>query len=53
MDILITALITYMFYLLVIKKDTSKKFMIIFAIVIILNLVLFKIHATSTLPISL
>ncbi|WP_367881613.1 hypothetical protein [Lactobacillus sp. YT155] len=53
MDIIILLIMTYLFYLLAIKHDTSKKIFVLFSVVLVLVIILFKLHATSTLPISL
>ncbi|WEG74210.1 DUF5993 family protein [Vagococcus intermedius] len=53
MDIIILFLMTSLFYMLIVKKDTSWKVIMLWFVLIILSLILFKLHATSTLPISL
>ena len=53
MDIIILFIMSYLFYILAFKHDTSKKVLIIFAAVLVLDIILFKLQATSTLPISL
>ncbi|WP_164506076.1 DUF5993 family protein [Companilactobacillus insicii] len=53
MDIIILFIMSYLFYLLTFKHDTSKKVLIIFTVVLVLDIILFKLHATSQLPISL
>ncbi|WP_156519989.1 MULTISPECIES: DUF5993 family protein [Loigolactobacillus] len=53
MDIIILFIIAYLYYLLAIKQDTSNKILVLFGVVLVLCMILFKLHATSSLPISL
>ncbi|QIL46783.1 hypothetical protein G7081_06740 [Vagococcus coleopterorum] len=50
MDIIILFLMTALFYMLIVKKDTSWKMIGLWFIIFILSFILFKLHATSELP---
>ncbi|MCH4009388.1 DUF5993 family protein [Companilactobacillus sp.] len=53
MDIIIMIIITFMFLRMIIRGKVTKADFAMWAVICILVLVLFKLHATSTLPISL
>ncbi|WP_164505881.1 DUF5993 family protein [Companilactobacillus zhongbaensis] len=53
MDIIIMIIITLMFLRMIIRGKVTKLDFTLWAITCILILILFKLHATSTLPISL
>lgn len=53
MDIIIMIIITFMFLRMIIRGKVTKADFAMWAVTCILVLVLFKLHATSTLPISL
>jgi len=53
MDIIIFAIMSYLFYLLSIKHEISKRVLVIFTIVLILDIILYFLHSSSLLPISL
>ncbi|WP_164507304.1 DUF5993 family protein [Companilactobacillus furfuricola] len=53
MDIIIMIIITLMFLRMIIRGKVSKFDFTMWVVACILILILFKLHATSTLPISL
>ncbi|WP_155802172.1 DUF5993 family protein [Companilactobacillus versmoldensis] len=53
MDIIIMLIITIMFLRMIIRGKITKADFAMWALICVLVLILFKIHATSTLPISL
>ncbi|MFD1471788.1 DUF5993 family protein [Companilactobacillus mishanensis] len=53
MDIIIMIIITFMFLRMIIKGKVTKADFAMWALIAVLVLILFKLHATSTLPISL
>ncbi|SBO17773.1 conserved hypothetical protein [Carnobacterium divergens] len=53
MDILITLLILILFFLLIVKKITNFKIIGLWAIICLLCVVLYFLHATNALNISL
>lgn len=53
MDIIIMIIITFMFLRMIIRGKISKADFTMWVVACILILILFKLHATSSLPISL
>ncbi|WP_157023295.1 DUF5993 family protein [Companilactobacillus ginsenosidimutans] len=53
MDIIIMLIITFMFLRMIIRGKVTKADFAMWVVTAVLVLVLFKLHATSTLPISL
>ena len=53
MDILIMFLVFILFFLVIVKKKTNYKVIALWGVICILFIILYFLHATSQLPITL